>query len=110
VTLARGRPTEWPVPKRQDGQGGLAVLLTIAALYPVLATRARALDRFNKDATPLTLDGMDISPGFLEQLLSVNNEEWKNELPGIEEHYERFGDRLPKELTEQLDALKKRLG
>jgi phosphoenolpyruvate carboxykinase (GTP) len=58
----------------------------------------------------LTLDGMDISPGFLEQLLSVNNEEWKNELPGIEEHYERFGDRLPKELTEQLDALKKRLG
>ncbi|MBP8972426.1 MAG: hypothetical protein KBH93_01010 [Anaerolineae bacterium] len=40
-------------------QGGLAVLLTIAALYPVLATRARALDRFNKDATPLTLDGME---------------------------------------------------
>ena len=40
-------------------QGGLAVLLTIAALYPVMATRARALDRFNKDATPLTLDGME---------------------------------------------------
>ena len=40
-------------------QGGLAVLLTIAALYPVLATRARALDRFNREATPLTLDGME---------------------------------------------------
>ncbi len=40
-------------------QGGLIVLLVIAALYPVLATRARALDRFNREATPLTLDGME---------------------------------------------------
>jgi phosphoenolpyruvate carboxykinase (GTP) len=58
----------------------------------------------------LTLDGLDISPGFLGQLLSVNNEEWKNEIPGIEEHYANFGDKLPRELREQLDALKKRLG
>ncbi|NPV01231.1 MAG: phosphoenolpyruvate carboxykinase (GTP) [Brevinematales bacterium] len=61
-----------------------------------------------KDA--LTLDGLDISPDFLGQLMSVNNDEWKNEIPGIEEHYSNFGDKLPKELREQLDALKKRLG
>ncbi len=40
-------------------QAGLAVLLAVAALYPILATHARALDRFNKDETPLTLDGME---------------------------------------------------
>jgi len=40
-------------------QGALAVLLITAALYPVLATRARALDRFNREETPLTLDGME---------------------------------------------------
>jgi YYY domain-containing protein len=38
---------------------GLAVLFTIALLYPVLATQARFLDRFAKDQTPITLDGMD---------------------------------------------------
>jgi uncharacterized membrane protein len=49
----------WHPALRGLWQGGLAVLLAIAALYPILATRARALDRFNKDETPLTLDGME---------------------------------------------------
>jgi len=40
-------------------QTGLAVLFSIALAYPVLGTQARFLDRFNKDDTPLTLDGME---------------------------------------------------
>jgi len=49
----------WHPALRGLWQGGLAVLLAVAALYPILATQARALDRFNKDETPLTLDGME---------------------------------------------------
>lgn len=37
----------------------LAVLLTIALLFPITATQGRWKDRFNADATPLTLDGME---------------------------------------------------
>ena len=33
-----------------------------------------------------------------------------HEVPLIREHYARFGDRLPVELAEQLDALERRLG
>ncbi|NDJ75670.1 MAG: hypothetical protein GYB65_05380, partial [Chloroflexi bacterium] len=49
----------WNGPVRAVWQTGLAILLTIALLYPVLATQARWLDRFNADETPLTLDGME---------------------------------------------------
>ncbi|OHD54127.1 MAG: phosphoenolpyruvate carboxykinase [Spirochaetes bacterium GWF1_51_8] len=58
----------------------------------------------------LTLDGLDIPGENLSQLLNVDNGEWKNEIPGIEEHYATFGDNIPPELKEQLDGLKKRLG
>jgi GTP-dependent phosphoenolpyruvate carboxykinase len=35
---------------------------------------------------------------------------WKAELPDIEKHFQKFGDRLPKRLAAQLAELKKRLG
>ncbi|MBI5959148.1 MAG: hypothetical protein HY866_10460 [Chloroflexi bacterium] len=49
----------WNAALRAIWQGGLAILFTIALFYPVLATQARLYDRFNKDETPLTLDGQD---------------------------------------------------
>jgi uncharacterized membrane protein len=49
----------WSPFLRGAWQTGLAVLFTIALCYPVLGTQARFLDRFNKDGTPITLDGMD---------------------------------------------------
>jgi len=57
----------------------------------------------------LTTDGLDLEPGALEQLLRVNVDGWKQELPLIREHFAQFGDRLPKELAEQLDNLEHRL-
>jgi len=36
-------------------------------------------------------------------------EAWLNEIPGIEEHYAQFGDRLPQELRDELNQLKERL-
>ena len=57
----------------------------------------------------LTTDGLDLQPGALDQLLSVNLDGWRQELPLIREHYAQFGDHLPKELAEQLDILEHRL-
>jgi uncharacterized membrane protein len=44
---------------RSAWQGGLTLLFAIALCYPVLATQARFMDRFNRDETPVTLDGME---------------------------------------------------
>jgi uncharacterized membrane protein len=49
----------WNTVVRVVWQSALTILVSIALLYPVLATQARFLDRFNKDETPLTLDGME---------------------------------------------------
>jgi phosphoenolpyruvate carboxykinase (GTP) len=62
----------------------------------------------SKDA--LDLKGLKISDAELTELLSVKNDEWKKEIPGIREHFAQFGKRLPKELNEELDELQKRLG
>ena len=45
----------------------------------------------------------------MKELLSVDVAGWKNEMESIKEHYARFGDKLPQELTDQLNALKERL-
>ncbi len=57
----------------------------------------------------LNVDGLALASGALATLTSVEEEEWRSELPSIEEHYAQFGDRLPGELHDELDALAKRL-
>ncbi len=42
--------------------------------------------------------------------LAVDDDAWKAELPGIREYFAGFGERMPRELVEQLDALESRLG
>ncbi len=54
-------------------------------------------------------EGLDITEEQMHQLLSVNPAEWREQLEGIEEHYAKFGDRLPQALREQLDELGRRL-
>ncbi len=57
----------------------------------------------------LDLEGLSIPPDELELLLSVSAEEWKQEIPGIREHFDRFEDRLPGELNDELKSLVDRL-
>jgi phosphoenolpyruvate carboxykinase (GTP) len=53
--------------------------------------------------------GLDVSGADMDKLLAVDADEWKAELPLIEEHYAIFGDRLPPALRDELEALRKRL-
>ncbi len=57
----------------------------------------------------IDLEGMDISSEDMTKLLQVDADAWKQQLPQMREHYARFGDRLPEELREQLQALEERL-
>jgi len=57
----------------------------------------------------IDLDGTDVTPEALERLLSVDQALWREEVRGIHEFYAKFGDRLPKALSEELDALEQRL-
>jgi phosphoenolpyruvate carboxykinase (GTP) len=57
----------------------------------------------------LPTDGLDVAPAALDELLTVDVDSWRAELPLLEEHYALFGDRLPHDLREELDALEKRL-
>lgn len=65
---------------------------------------------FMPEEGALDLSGLDISKETMEKLLSVNKEEWKKEIGMIEEFYAKFGDKIPQELTDQLNDLKKKLG
>jgi phosphoenolpyruvate carboxykinase (GTP) len=61
--------------------------------------------------TPSALDtsGLDVDESTLAELLAVDAETWRHELPQIEEHYAFIGDTVPATLREQLEALEKRL-
>ena len=61
-----------------------------------------------------TTDSIDtseltISAEALEELLSVDPESWRAELPQIEAHYEGVGATLPEALKDELQELEKRL-
>ena len=51
-----------------------------------------------------------MSKSALEQLLAVSKEEWKAELADQSEFFARFGDRIPRELIQQHEAVQKRFG
>ena len=53
--------------------------------------------------------GLEISEDAMAQLLEVDPEAWKQQLPQMREHYARFGDRLPDEMRAQLEQLEQRL-
>ena len=54
-------------------------------------------------------EGLDLSEQTVAELLSVDKELWRQEADGISEFYKKFGDKLPKELSEELETLRKNL-
>ncbi|HEX6505356.1 MAG TPA: phosphoenolpyruvate carboxykinase (GTP) [Terriglobales bacterium] len=61
------------------------------------------------DADDLDLEGLNIPAADLAKLLSVDKNGWLAEIPLIRQHFEKFGNRLPKELAREVDELEKRL-
>ena len=57
----------------------------------------------------INLEGCGVDEETLKGLLNVDTETWKKEAEGIKEFYKKFGDRLPKELNDELAALESRL-
>jgi phosphoenolpyruvate carboxykinase (GTP) len=55
-------------------------------------------------------DGLDVPADDLVELLRVDNDEWKAELPDISAFYDTFGDHVPAELRDELRRLGERLG
>jgi phosphoenolpyruvate carboxykinase (GTP) len=58
----------------------------------------------------LDLKGLKIDERDIQELLRVDLDAWKAEIPDIEKHFAQFGDRLPARLRKQFAELKKRLG
>ena len=103
---------------RKDEDGGW--------LWPGFGENSRVLkwivDRINGEAeateTPIGFvpaksaidtSGIDVTEEQMDELLDVDREEWLNEITSIREHYARFEERLPKALSDELDALEARL-
>ncbi|MXV77860.1 phosphoenolpyruvate carboxykinase (GTP) [Candidatus Poribacteria bacterium] len=103
---------------RKDEDGGW--------LWPGFGENSRVLkwivDRINGEAeatkTPIGFvpaknaidtSGIDVTEEQMDELLHVDREEWLNEITSIREHYARFEERLPKALSDELDALEARL-
>jgi phosphoenolpyruvate carboxykinase (GTP) len=61
--------------------------------------------------TPEAIDttGLSVSDDTLAELLKVDNEAWRAEIPLIEEHFSFVGERLPGEMADELRELEKRL-
>ena len=57
----------------------------------------------------IDLTDLDMDIETLKDILEVDKEVWTKEAAEIEEHYKKFGDRLPEELREQLNNLKENL-
>jgi len=60
-------------------------------------------------ADGLDTEGLQISADEVAELLAVDVDGAKAELPAIEEHFARFGEQLPAQLREQLADLERRL-
>ncbi len=63
-----------------------------------------------------TIDAIDrtglegkVTDADMRELLSIDIDGWKKEFESIKTHYEKFGDKLPPALREQLRALERRL-
>ena len=57
----------------------------------------------------IDLTDLDMDIDTLKSILDVDSDVWTKEAAEIEEHYKKFGDKLPEELRAQLETLKSKL-
>jgi phosphoenolpyruvate carboxykinase (GTP) len=49
--------------------------------------------------------GLDIAPATIQELLHIDAAGWENEIKDVQEYLQKFGDRLPAELLQQLHRM-----
>ena len=64
---------------------------------------------FEPKPEDINIEGLDIDLDTVKGLLDVDKDLWKEDAAGIEEFYQKFGEKLPKELKAELETLKKNL-
>jgi len=60
-------------------------------------------------ADDLDLSGLDVDKADVDAALEVNVDEWRQEIPLIEEWFEFVGEKLPTGIKDEFDALKHRI-
>lgn len=62
-------------------------------------------------AKPEAIDvsGLDVATEDVAEALAFNPDEWRQEIPSIEELFEFIGPKLPSSLRDELEGLKQRL-
>ena len=60
------------------------------------------------DLKDLDTHGLNIPQKNLEKLFEINSEEWRKESEDIEIFLKKFGDRMPKEIWQEFEKMKKR--
>ena len=60
-------------------------------------------------ADDLDVNGLDVAEADVAEALAVNAEEWRQELPQIEEWFAFLGEKLPTGVKDEFEALKQRL-
>src|SRR6267154_414642 len=60
-------------------------------------------------AADMDLEGLDVDAADVDEALAVNADEWREEVPLIEEWFEFVGEKLPTGIKDEFDALKHRL-
>ncbi len=89
-----GRVLKWVV-ERLEGRA--AAVETAIGLVPT--------------AESLDVDGLDLTPEQVEAVLRVDHDEWRAELPQIQDWFDTIGtDTVPAMLLTELDGLRARLG
>ncbi|MCZ4518211.1 phosphoenolpyruvate carboxykinase (GTP) [Rhodococcus ruber] len=61
-------------------------------------------------AEALDIDGLDTTVDDVAEALAVNTDEWRAEIPLIQEWFDFVGEKLPTGIQDEFDALKQRLG
>jgi len=57
------------------------------------------------DVADIDVEGLDMTTEEIEALLSIDNKVWLEDVENIKEYFAQFGDKLPKEMADQLATL-----
>lgn len=103
---------------RTDGEGNflwpgfgdnMRVLMWILGRCDGTADAMETPIGFEPKPEDIETEGSGLTAERIAELLTVDKDLWKEEAAGIEEFYKKFGDKLPQELSEELETLKKNL-